>query len=332
MENKIDFVITWLDGTDEEWQKSKELYLKTNDSKKVDTRNVRYRDIECLKYWFRAIEKYAPWVNHVYIVTCGHFPNWLNLNCDKVSLISHKDIIPEKYLPTFNSSMIELYLHKIPNISEQFVCFNDDMFITDYVKPEDFFKDNKPCDTMCLEPIFPRFKDGFHIKLSNMLYIINKNFNFNESLKYNWNKYINIKQGKYFFRNIKLINYNSFIGFHNFHIPVSHLKSTYEEVWNKERDVLIQTSELRFRDNYKSVNHWIFQYWNFASGRFYPRKSNFGKCVNLNDNRIIHFINKNKYKLLCINDCDDDFDFEKVKKDLISAFDKKLGKKSIFEK
>lgn len=331
MAEKIDFVITWVDNSDKEWLKNKEKYQELISSEKVDNRKVRYRDIECLKYWFRGIEKYAPWVNKIYFVTCGHYPKWLNLKNKRIVLVKHEDFIPQKYLPTFNSSMIELFLHKIPGISSQFVCFNDDMFITDFVKAQDFFKNGVPCDTFCMEPISPRYKDGYHHKLCNMLYPINKNFEFKEALKLNWKKYINIKQKKYFFRNLCMLNYDSFIGFHNFHIPVSHLKSSYEEVWKKEPEILESTSELRFRDNYKSVNHWIFQYWNYASGKFSPRKSDFGKCVNLDDKRIKEFILKRKYKVLCINDCDTDFDFEGKKMELIYSFEKYLDKKSEFE-
>ena len=54
---------------------------------------------------------------------------------------------PEEYLPTFNSHTIEMNLHRIKGLSEQFVYFNDDMFINKPMKPRDFFVHGKPCDT-----------------------------------------------------------------------------------------------------------------------------------------------------------------------------------------
>lgn len=69
--NKIDFVIPWVDGSDIEWQIEKNKYSQ---SKLVDNRNIRYRDFETLKFWFRSIEKYAPWVNRIHFITCGHLP------------------------------------------------------------------------------------------------------------------------------------------------------------------------------------------------------------------------------------------------------------------
>lgn len=66
-----------------------------------------------LKYWFRGVEKYAPWVHKIYFVTCGQKPDWLNENHDKLVLVNHEDYIPHEYLPTFSSHTIELNFHRI---------------------------------------------------------------------------------------------------------------------------------------------------------------------------------------------------------------------------
>lgn len=42
--------------------------------KNIDNRVIRYRDWENLKYWFRGVETFAPWVNKVYFITYGHIP------------------------------------------------------------------------------------------------------------------------------------------------------------------------------------------------------------------------------------------------------------------
>ena len=39
-----------------------------------------------------------------------------NICNDKLIIIEHKDIIPNKFLPTFNSLAIEIYLHNIKNL------------------------------------------------------------------------------------------------------------------------------------------------------------------------------------------------------------------------
>ena len=111
----IDFILTWVDGSDHEWIKE---FNKWSPSakKNTDIREERYRDYGLLKYWFRAIEKFTPWVNKVHFVTCGQKPDWLNVNCPKLNWVKHSDYIPSEYLPVFSSHPIELFFHKIPGL------------------------------------------------------------------------------------------------------------------------------------------------------------------------------------------------------------------------
>lgn len=336
MEDKIDFVVTWVDGRDKEWQKSKEeTYKKINNKELVDVRKNRYRDMDCLKYWFRAIEKNAPWVNKIYFITANQRPKWLNTDNEKLVCVNHKDYMPESCLPTFNSNAIEANMHKIKGLSEKFVYFNDDMFIINKVNETDFFRHNLPCDTMAFHPIDPKWNDNkFYVKICNDIEIINKNFDFKKFTKENIGKCISIKQGKRVFGTLLFCTFNSFRGFRDFHMPISYLKSTFEEVWNKEPEVLEKTMSFRFRNNIESVNHWLYQYWQFASGNFHQRKASIGKYIEIEDEDITKTILGKKYKLVCINDGKNitDEEFEKSKKELIMLFEKKFPEKSTFEK
>ena len=140
--NDIDIVITWVDGNDEEWIKEYEKHAPINHSK-----GVRFEDINTFQYLFRSIEKYLPWVRNVYLVTCGHYPHWLNLEHPKLNLLTHQEIFPNKNdLPTFNSSAIESTFHNIEGLSEKFLYFNDDMFILKKLDENYFFKNDKPND------------------------------------------------------------------------------------------------------------------------------------------------------------------------------------------
>ena len=145
-EAEIDFVIAWVDGSDPNWQKEKQKHLAEflKDESVVDQGDYRYRDWDLLQYWFRSVEKYAPWVRKVHFVTCGQIPIWLNVNHPKLHIVNHEDYIPQEYLPTFNSHTIELNMHRIDGLSEQFVYFNDDMYITQRVAPTDFFMNGLP--------------------------------------------------------------------------------------------------------------------------------------------------------------------------------------------
>ena len=60
--DKIDFVLPWVDGSDSAWIKQRNEYLGI---KNDQTQDSRFRDWENLQYWFRGVEKFAPWVNTV---------------------------------------------------------------------------------------------------------------------------------------------------------------------------------------------------------------------------------------------------------------------------
>ena len=148
--NPIDFVIAWVDGSDTEWQKEKARFETGSTS--GDRREIRFRDWDNLRYWFRAVEMYAPWVNRIHFVTWGHFPKWLNTEHPKLHIVKHEDFIPSEFLPTFNSHTIEWNFHRILGLSERFVYFNDDMFLLNQIRPENFFIGEKPVDMLALQP------------------------------------------------------------------------------------------------------------------------------------------------------------------------------------
>ena len=116
---KIDFVIPWVDGNDPQWRAEKAKYdpsgMPQSDAPE------RYRDWDNLQYWFRGVEKFAPWVNRIHFITWGHLPPWLDTSNPKLNIVKHTDYIPEKYLPTFSSHAIELNMHRIEGLAEHFV-------------------------------------------------------------------------------------------------------------------------------------------------------------------------------------------------------------------
>ncbi len=145
--DEIDLVYMWVDGNDKKWRQAKNYWLKEikNEIPVCDDSIVdaRWRDNDELKYSLRSAELYAPWINHIYIVTgFNQVPDWLNTNNPKITIIPHEQIIPADALPTFNSVAIEMCLMNIPNLSEHFLLANDDMFFNKPTSP-DFFYDKK---------------------------------------------------------------------------------------------------------------------------------------------------------------------------------------------
>lgn len=332
MNNKLDFVITWVDGNDPEWQKERNRFYA---NKSGDNRNVRFRDWDTLQYLFRGIEKFTPWVNKVHFVTWGHCPEWLNKDNPKLNIVNHKEFIPQKYLPTFNSHTIELNLHRIDGISDKFVYFNDDTFITKEMKPSDFFKNNLPTDSAVLSPVIGNFRGSISAIIINNMEIINSRFIKNEVIKKNIRKWFNFSYGKDNISTLLSLPWNKFVGFKNPHIPLSYLKDTFTELWEKEEKLLDETCLFKFR-NKQNVNHWLMRYWQLVTGKFVPRNVNIGYCYSLTNSNeeIFKAIKNQKYKMTCVNDNDKDpvVDFEKEKNSLKYAFDKILPEKSSFEK
>ena len=187
----IDFVVLWVDGSDPEWIKS------FNDSlplelanKKIDVSEERYRDAGLLKYWFRGVERYAPWVRKIHFVTCGQKPEWLNTNNPKLHLVNHSDYIDSKYLPLFNSSAIEISIHKISDLAEHFVYFNDDFFLTSEVTKEYYFS---PEGNIKDYATFTNISNtAFDHLLLNNENVIESFINKRKSIKKNLGKWFNI--------------------------------------------------------------------------------------------------------------------------------------------
>ncbi|TLG81047.1 stealth family protein [Vagococcus zengguangii] len=333
--DKIDFVITWVDGSDKHWIKKKKMYdpnINVNENNEVSG-EVRYRDWELLKFWFRSIEKNANWVNKVYLITDNQVPDWINETCSKLEIVFHTEYIPSKYLPTFNSRVIELNFHKIKGLSEQFVYFNDDMFILNPVKETDFFHKGKPKDMCVLNPITPIKGSIYNIIMNNME-IINDNFNKNRFVKENFLKIFSFKYKSMMIRNLLLISWPNFIGFYEPHATISHTKTTYSKLWDRYYEKLDATCSSKFREN-SNLNHWLMRYWNLCNGEFHPQSKGFSKFVQLHDENISNIkkdIINSKVKLYCINDSSNIRDFNLLKSELIKIFSIKFPEKSIFEK
>lgn len=338
----IDFVVTWVDGNDIEWQREKAKY---SGQEFGDDRIKRYRDWDLLRYWFRGIEKFAPWVNKIHFVTYGHLPSWLDTNNPKLHIVNHKDYIPEQYLPTFSCRPIELNIHRIPGLSEDFVYFNDDMFLLSPVTQEDFFKKGLPCDTAILQATYMHGEDanGEVLKpedynTSNIYNMppLNRHFNKKQSIKSNYWKWFSPKYGTKWIRTLLLMPWGEFTGFMSPHLPYSYHKSTFEEAWNKEEFLFDRACQHRFRDS-TDISSRLLSFWQLAKGDFYPRSAKIGQYFAIcNDDAKNEKLNKTirsgEYKILCINDEYTGDDFEGVKEQLINSFETVLPEKSSFEK
>ena len=329
---KIDFVVMWVDGGDPVWQAKKAEYSKSVDTSKKSMNSVKaYRDWGTFKYWFRGVEKFAPWVNKVYLVTDQQKPSWLNIASEKLVLVDHSDIIRKDYLPVFSANPIESNIHRIPGLSEQFVFFNDDVYLTAPVEPTDFFsEDGLPKYNTALSPIIPERYGTGHFQVNDME-IVTSYFSRDEILKNG--KFLSFKQGlKNIVKTLLYRNSKFICGFWENHLTHPLLKSTMELVWEKETAILEKTSASRFR-NPSDTNIWLFKYWQIASGKYEVADPNLGGLFSLDnaDSDFWKLLNSGKYKIMCINDGFNVQDEEKVMVDFIKAMNQLFPEKSSFE-
>ena len=140
----IDAVITWVDGSDQEYKKKIEKHLTTSTNYKK-----QYLQANEIEYCVKSILKFAPFIRKIFIVTDNQKPSFSSLEnliaSNKVKVVDHKEIFKgyEKYLPTFNIRSIDAVLHRIEDLSEMFVYFNDDVFLVDKICEEDWFVKDK---------------------------------------------------------------------------------------------------------------------------------------------------------------------------------------------
>ena len=331
MTDKIDFIITWVDSNDLKWREQKQQYeLKYGIETSLNS-EIRYRDWELLKYWFRSVEKHAPWVNKIHFVTEGHLPEWLNVNHEKLNIVKHSDYIDSEYLPTFNSNVIELNLHKIKELGNYFVNFNDDLFLNRDVTIEDFFINGTPRDAGVFSPLVPT-RGTIGANVLNNVEIINDYFSARKVIKNSFLKFFNLKYGKHLIKNFCVLPWSKILGFYDSHVTVSYRKDICKMVYDKEQGLFDKNNEYRFRTK-NDITLWLVRYWQICSGNFVPRSTRFGQYYNLSDDnkKILEDIRKSEHAVICLNDSDSIKDFERVKKELLAEFELKYPQKSLFE-
>ena len=338
----IDFVVTWVDGSDPSWLAEKRKYDGPGASEPraggESNSDCRYRDHGLLRYWFRAVEKFTPWVNRVFFVTCGQKPDWLDGSNPKLRLVNHRDYIPPEYLPTFHSDTIELNLHRIEDLSEHFVLFNDDMFLLRPQSPESFFKDGLPvlsCDLGI--PKWLGCTLASRVVVNNCG-VLKQSLDVEKLVWRHLPKYVDFR-ALGLSRAVKnmvafAVNRTIIPGAFG-HLSMSHLKSTFDEIWRVQPGIMDKTSRSRFRID-DGVSQWLACAWDMVSGRFQPaNEKRIGVSEMLNERtvaKVCGLISGQKYNQICLNDSDRVENPERCFAEVAAALDSILPEKSSFEK
>ena len=304
----IDFVFPYVDNADENWINQYKDYC-TSHNIKYDLDDVRYRNYDTLKYLLRGIDKCLPWIRNIYIIVEqeSQVPDWLNK--DNVKIVYHKDIIPEKFLPTYNSGTIEMYLKNISGLSEYFIYGNDDMFpITPMTKSDFFDEDGLP------KLMVKKYQMGenWHPNTYQFM-VLNSNYIAYDDLGLQREK-------------------NTIVRWNHTITPMR--KSTWERLFDKYKE-RIENSCSVFRRP-KNITQELVNSWHFLSNNYskdYTLKANYIGIKDIENQNTLKQKMENS-QVICINDGNiekETLPFEEIKKIILNTFEELFPEKSKYE-
>lgn len=291
----MDIVITYVNGNDPIWQRDYEKY--TN----IPIMEKRFRDWGTLQYLLRGIEAHMPFIKNVYLVVShrSQVPEWADTS--NLKIVLHEDFVPAEYLPTFNSNTLEMNLHRIAGLDEQYLYFNDDIFPVRDCRPEDFYRDGKV-----------RIGISRHYLCSGMFKKICRN---SDRLA---RKALGLPLSRSFVRPQ--------------HICAPMLKSECERLSEIVKDDIMKSyTRIREHVNY---TQYIFTDYLFYQGKILAERisSRHLSVAVSSRNRICSSIERPSRDIICINDVNlSESRFEELREAVLNSFEKIFPSKSRFE-
>lgn len=292
----MDVVITYVNGNDPVWKQDYERHTH------IPIMEKRFRDWGTLKYLLRGIEVNMPFIENVFLVVSheSQVPEWADT--ENLKVVLHGDIIPQEYLPTFNSTTIEMFLHRIDGLAENYLYFNDDIFPVRKCSPEDFFRDGKGVL-------------GFRKHILSLGMYKKQCRNSDRMAR----AALGLKNSPVFVRPQ--------------HICTPMQRSQCSEAFAKVADKIYPTlSALRTNEN---LNQYFYLDYMYYNGRMIASRlsaKHFSVAVAGAD-KITSFIANPDTTFCCINDVSlSDDKFVQMRDKIVAAFEERFGSKSRFEK
>lgn len=318
---KIDAVITWVDGNDPKHRAKRDMFGDNKSLTKDDIAgDTRYTSVGEIMYCVASINRFAPWINKIYIVTDEQNPNvepflekYFPEGHIPVEIVDHKVVFEgyEQYLPTFNSICLESMTWRIPGLSERFIEFNDDLILSAPTQPEDFFtEDGVVCYGRKYSSLIIRFNGLFKYRIDGSKRVTFKGTMLNAA------KLIG-KRGKI----IKI-----------YHTPKALLKSIYKDFFEAHPEHLENNLRYRFR-HAKQYNPQELMYLIlYKQGRCELRRA-YSQLLYIKPTeepefvlgRLAEFDSKANHKFGCFNSLDQTT--EELRNTIIDWIERRIGLK-----
>lgn len=318
----IDIVIPWVNPNDDIWFNEYKIACEKFDG---DKNPQRIRDFNIFNYWFRAIEKNMPWIRFIHLFLYGksQIPAWLNTNHPKLKIHFHNEIIPEKYLPTYNSCLYFRYYYKLKDLAEKFIYLEDDIFVLNKTTPSDFFENNKPkACSLLSKQINSNPVDEANLNRANIKYPNQKLDMFQTMVKNTLDLCFDYTK-------------TSFKIYKNSHTGLSVLRSESKEIFenlNAKLDNYFIKNKFRNKNNI--ITEWLYNYIRLEKNNFIEQKDpdmNYSEIYNENYYQTF-FKLALKSKILCMNDIlKPNANFNLTKERLKKCLDGLFPNKSSFE-
>lgn len=268
----VDYVFPWVNHLDRFWRES---YLKAAkaEGQKICVDGERFRDFRTMKYQLRGIDRFMPWVDRAIILVSSksQIPQWANIKT--LTFITHDQFIPKKFLPTFNSNTIEMFLANL-DLSERVIYSNDDFYVMAPTVESDFFS----------EEGYPKIYMKAKQKVKNP---------FQKCVKRTSDLVIN--------------DFASMLDPDLYwrppHAQTPLLFSCIKEVYAKHKDE-IEKSVTKFRDLDKNLNQYMYADYQICSGKWkqVPKISRYLEMSAANLETIEEQMRRPDLPLLCLND------------------------------
>ena len=310
----IDLVVTYLENKDESWIKRYEKYKQEEIEKGIIAADnaqafgiERIRNWDNMQYWFRAVEKNCTWLHKIFFIVQNEnqVPLWLDRKNPKLEIVYHKDYIPERLLPTFNTMVIQAFIPRIKNLSDNYIYSDDDNFFLNRVRESMFFRNDLPIHqdkTFWGKGSYAEKMGAWGRNLDNAWKI----------------------EKKYTRINIRYAPYHLPAAF-NKTLNLKILNDNWDDIYNAlnvskfRNPINVSPSELYFNIT-KKLKKCIID------------NSMYNNCKYLGLDNKIDFSNYNNKTIVCFNDTEKTGDFDMVKKKMQKYLDKRYPVKSSFER
>lgn len=286
------FIVPYVDDTDEYWRKE---YNKCfNISYKE---SIYFKQNSLINTVLKSVKKYLSWIDDIIIIVSSKSQLKNIDNYNEYIVVEHKDFIPERFLPTFNSNTIESFFGNLNLNLENIIYSNDDILFLKKTDKDLFFNEKGQALIDFKE------RNIHNKKLNNFLKICLNSYILGFSNRIDNNKILVQNHGA----------------------PVPLLFNEIKKFFQANKNLIYKTcTPLR---NNININQYVYGLNLLKNNKALNSNALSKTYINLNDNNIDNIINiliNKSYNCICLNETNLDNSSENNRKKVLAIATKYL--------